>query len=173
MANLIFARKHPFRSRLADQNDKRTISCVAFVKVPPGDQRSSESTQISGRDAVHVAERPLIDRRRIFVGARVRRSRESAPQRNCVSDGRCLDAGGHLQFILQALGKLRQGRFIGIARWWQPYATDPDALGRESCFLPTEPEETRDEQRAASQKSNRYPTLRSGKQPPNSMLTYT
>src|SRR5215467_8199524 len=145
MADRIFARKHPFRSRLADQNDKRTISCIAFVKVPPGDQRNAESTQISGRDAVHVAERPLIDRRRIFVGTGIRRAPEATPEGNCVSDGDSLDFGRDLQFILQAFGKLRQCRFIDIARWWQTNASDPDALGPESCFLTTEPEETRDE----------------------------
>src|SRR4029077_17268878 len=155
MAEWIFARKHPFRSRLADQNDKRTISCIAFVKVPSGDQRHAESTQISGRDAVHIAERPLTDRRRIFVGPRIRGARDTPSQRNSVSDGDSLNAGRDLQFILQVFGKLRQCRFISIARWWQPYATDPDALGRESCFLPTEPEEPRDEQCGASQKNNR------------------
>src|SRR5262249_1415370 len=72
MAEWIFAREQPFRGRLADQSDKRTISCVAFVKVPPGDQRNAESTQVSQRNAVHVAERPLIDRRRILVGTRIR-----------------------------------------------------------------------------------------------------
>src|SRR4029077_12487048 len=126
MADWILALKHPFRSRLADQNDKRTISCIAVVKVPPGDQRSSESTQISRRNAVHVAERPLTDRRRIFVRTGIRGPPDAAPQRNCMGDGDSLDAGGDLQFILQVFGKLRQCRFVGIASWWQPYATDPD-----------------------------------------------
>ena len=74
VADRILVRKKFLRGRVAQDHDQRLINSIAFVEFPSGKQRNSERAEVAGRNTACESQRPLVDRNRISIGARVRRS---------------------------------------------------------------------------------------------------
>src|SRR5207244_8432376 len=114
----------------------------------------SPGLEISGSNLVTRHDLTLLDWRNITIAPRIKITTE-ANQRNIAANSRTLEPGNTTQLTQCLFDKTLTRRAVGVLGGRQCNRTRPKILGTEAKVLLTQADETRDEQRRASQQSDR------------------
>src|SRR5213075_659421 len=146
----ILTRENLFRTGLTDQTNFLSVGGVVFIELAASQKRHSPGLEVSGSNLVTRHDLTLLDWRNIMIAPRIKITTE-ANQRNIAANSRALEPGNTAQLMQCLFNKTLTRRTVWVLRGRQCNRTRPKILGTEAKVLLTQADETRDQQRGASQ----------------------
>src|SRR5260370_33368892 len=132
-----------------------------LIEVASRQDRNAKSLEIMQRYGVVSSCSRLVDRQNLAVGARIKCIAGSGgDKRDVAADGRALETRDRAQGGESLFHETFARGLIGIRRLRQGHESDPEIFGVEPNALPAQLHKTVDEQRGASEQSDRQRDLR-------------
>src|SRR5262249_26827132 len=127
-----------------------SVGGVVLIELTASQERHSPGLEISGSNLVTGRDRAVLHWRDITIAPRIKISTEPN-QRNIAANSHALETPNTAPLMECLLNKTLTRRRVGILRGRQCNRTRPKILGTEADVLLAQADETRDEQRCASQ----------------------